>query len=160
MARTVNYITDDDLAALLTERDLTDCLDDDGDGEADAVNITACIEAAGDEIDGFFDLRGIATPLDVAVEKAAVQWAKYLFVAHAFQRRHMPPERSGHGAMIKTVRDLLQMIATRKMSPASLKAGTVNTTGSTGVDVPGEGNVIDVVAEEALCEPKTRRIVS
>ena len=155
MARDVFYSTEEDLVPFLTARDLTDCLDDDGDGVADAGNVLACRAAACDEIDGNFDLRGIATPLDVAVEKSARTWSLYLFVAHAFERRHLPPERSAHGAMIKTVRDILHMIATRKMSPASLVAAPA----ASGA-VPGEGAVVDVVAEESLTVPGRQRIIS
>lgn len=155
MARTVNYVTEEDLAAFLTQRDLIDCLDDDGDGAADAEVVTACIEAAGDEIDASFSLRGLPVPLDLEVETGAGHWAKYLFVAHAFARRHMPPERSGHGEMIKTVREILRMIATRKMSPASAKA-----VGTSPGAVPAEGNAVDVVSEEALCVPRRAGVVS
>lgn len=161
MARAVVYFSEEDLLPLFTNRDLVDALDDDGDGEADAAVIEQVIDIACDEIDEAYVMRGIDVPLDITLEKAAPRWGKYLFVAHAYGRRQMPPERSGHGAMIKTVRDLLAKIAGGRMDVPSLTAaptGGGNSAG--GTDLPGEGAVVDVVSEEMLTVPRRHQVLS
>ena len=161
MAREVTYCDPEtDLLSLMTNRDLIDALDDDGDEAADADVVSQCLDLACDEIDEAYAMRGIAVPLDVTVEVQAPRWTKYLFVAHAFQRRHMPPERSGHGAMIKTVRAILAKIAGGKMDVPSLKASTSTTTGVTGAAVPGEGNAVSAESEEAWTVPRINKILS
>jgi hypothetical protein len=162
MAREFFYCDPDtELSALMTNRDLVDALDDNGDEDTDEDVVLQCLTLACDEIDEAYAMRGIAVPLDITVEVQAPRWCKYLFVAHAFQRRHMPPERSGHGAMIKTVRDILAKIAAGKMDVPSLKGATaVTTTGATGAAVPGVGNAVNVESEEALTVPRVNRILS
>ena len=160
MSRAVIYCSEADLLPLLTDRDLVDALDDDGDGTADAGLLRQCLELACDEIDEAYALRGIAVPLAVAVEVNAPRWAKYLTVAHAFGRRQVAPERTAHGEVIKTIRAMLKLVATGKIDVPSLTASTGGTTGASGVTVPGDGNAVDVVSEEAQTVPTRRRILS
>lgn len=163
MARSVLYCDETALLPLLTNRDLVDALDDDGDGEADAAAVEQCLDMACDEIDEAYLMRGVETPLDVTVEKQVGRWAKYLFVAHAYARRRMPPERSGSGAMISTIRGLLAKIAGGRMDVPSLQAagaGASSNDGSGPVQTPGEGSVIDVVSEPSLVAGRPGRVLS
>ncbi len=158
MPRSVHYCETDDFLALLTDRDKLDLTDDDGDNEPDDLVLEAVRDAADNEIDSFYAIRGVPTPLDVAVEKGLVVYSKFLCVAHLYARRHLSADRSGHGEMIKTVRQLLTKIAEGKMDVPSLKPSTGGGGGSGGV--PGAGSVVDVVSEEALTVPRRNRVFS
>ncbi len=160
MAREITYCTPDDLLPLLTDRDLVDALDDDGDGVPDGELLTQCIDLAADEIDEAYSFRNIAVPVNPAVEINVKRWNKFLTVAHAFGRRGIKPEKTAHGEVIGTIRGLLKLIMTGKIDVPSLTASTGGTTGGSGVTVPGDGNVVDVVSEEAQTVPSRRRILS
>lgn len=158
MARTVNYITAEELIAKIPAADRDAACDDDGNGSADTGMLTAVIEQACDEVDTFYSIRGVATPLSVTDNPLAKQAALHLAIETLYTRRGEPAERNPYHKTCEQMRALLNKVAagTMTVGPA---AGSGSSAGSSSPNAT-EGDVIATEQEPAFTYPGRGRFAS
>ena len=158
MSRTVSYLTPEDLIAKIPAADRDAACDDDGDGVADMDMLQAVIDQACDEVDTFYSIRGVATPLTVADNPLAKQAAIYLAVETLYTRRGEPAERSPHATITGQMRKLLEKVAEGKLTVGP-PSGTAAATPADSENA-SNGDVVAVESEPAWTYPGRGRMAS
>lgn len=157
MARTINYLTAEELIAKIPAEDRDAACDDDGDGTPDTGMLTLVIEQACDEVDTFYTIRGVATPVNTTDNPLAKLAALHIAGETLYTRRGQPAERWPLHKITEQLRNMLVKVAN-----GSLSVGPANGTGGTGStsDNASEGDVVSAEQEPAFTYPGRGRFVS
>ena len=157
MARTVNYITAAELIGKIPAQDRDAAVDDDADGSADSGVMTQLIEDCCNDVDVFYNLRGIATPVDPAVYPLAKQAALYLATEQFYTRRGEPAERNPNWKMVGMMRELLNKLGNGQLARGGAITSPLDVTPS---DNANAGDVVSFESEPALTYGGPRKVLS
>lgn len=155
MPRTSFYITASDVIGKIPAADRDAATDDDADGESDQEVMTRLLTDVCDEVDVFYNLRGIATPVDPAVYPLSKQAALYLATEQFYTRRGEPAERNPHAGTVKMMRDLLA-----KLGDGRLPRGGAISTVSSESDNAVPGDVVAAESDKNMSYPGSGKFLS
>src|SRR5687767_2531592 len=94
MARTSHYFTADELIGRIPADDRDIAMDDDAGGTVDAEVVTQVMDDACNNVDIFYNMRGIATPVDPEVYPLSKQASMELAIEQLYTRRGEPASRN------------------------------------------------------------------
>lgn len=158
MPRDISYLTSDELIAKIPAADRDAACDDDGDGVADTDMLQAVIDQACDEVDTFYSIRGVETPLSTTDNPLAKQAAIYLAIEMLYTRRGEPAERNPHHRLTEQMRILLTKVAEGKITVGPSAGTTAATTSDS--DNAVNGDVVAMESEPAFTYGGRGRLVS
>lgn len=157
MARSSYYFELDDMIGRIPEDERVVALDDNADGIEDSAIATQAREDACNAVDIFYNMRGIATPVNPEVYPLSKQASIELAIELLYTRRGEPATRNPRFKIADQMHKLLE-----KLGAGQLPRGGAVVPAGTGTESPTmvPGDVVDAESEDAMTYAGNGKLLS